>query len=262
MDNGIPNDKVTTVGGVRAIELLYRSVREVSSNDTVFYQSQMRLNSPNMGVLSPARYMAVLEKSPQKLKIFELAFRQLLESVNRFSERGLQFDWISVYMPVGYLKQSGCVKNISEMCKKALVRPERVCFELSYSIYDEYTGSALESMNELRRLDFKFMITGIGGPAPVLKMGSFPADYYLLHPMAVDTGQQKEKEMSCLRSLLSLISELGADAIACGVSENTQLKMLSAAECLYYTGDLSGTFMAERYMHVRSSESGSDYINK
>lgn len=255
MDNRLSDEKDTSVSGVRAIELLYRSIKEVTSNDTVFFQSQMRLNAPSMGVLSPARYMAVLEKSPKNLKIFELAFRQLLEAVNKFSERGVQFDWISIYMPVKYLKKSDCVKTITDMCRSALVRNERICFEIPPSVYDEFDETALETMKELRSLDFKFMITGIGGNAPVLRMGKFPVDYYMLHPMAVNTDPENERDSACLKTLVALINQLDSDAIACDITEHSQIKMLAEAECVYYTGDVSGTFMAERYMRSRGGSS-------
>lgn len=43
----------TTVGGLRAVELNYRTIREISSGQTAFFQSRTMLNSPKLGVLSP-----------------------------------------------------------------------------------------------------------------------------------------------------------------------------------------------------------------
>ncbi|MGN0114900.1 MAG: EAL domain-containing protein, partial [Acutalibacteraceae bacterium] len=137
MTTDFDNNIVTTVDGVRAIELFYRPIKETAGNETVFYQSQMRFNSPNMGVMMPSRYAAVLEASVQSTRIFELAFQQLLKALNKFSERGVLYDWVSLYMPVRYLKRSACAASVAAMCKKALVKPERVCFELSPAVFDE-----------------------------------------------------------------------------------------------------------------------------
>ena len=42
-----------TVDGVRAVELQYRVIREISSGQAAAFQSQTRLNSPKLGVLTP-----------------------------------------------------------------------------------------------------------------------------------------------------------------------------------------------------------------
>ena len=52
-DNMSGTDKQTTVNGVRAIELYYRVIREISSGATAFFQSQTRLNTPGLGTLMP-----------------------------------------------------------------------------------------------------------------------------------------------------------------------------------------------------------------
>ena len=38
-----------TVDGVRAVEMYYRVIRDISSGSCAFYQSQTRLNTPGMG---------------------------------------------------------------------------------------------------------------------------------------------------------------------------------------------------------------------
>ena len=102
----------TTVGGLRAVELYFRSVREIASGSTAFYQSQTRLNSPKLGVLSPDKYRDVCEMTSQAEKLFQLEMLQALEACSSFTERELNFSWISVYMPVRYLKNENAAKAV------------------------------------------------------------------------------------------------------------------------------------------------------
>ena len=53
------------VDGLRAVELNYRTIREISSGQTAFIQSKTMLNSPNLGVLSPDKYRDVAEMTNQ-----------------------------------------------------------------------------------------------------------------------------------------------------------------------------------------------------
>ena len=57
MKNMAENQINTTVDGVRAIEMRYRAVWSASEKLPAFYQSSIRLNSPDMGVLLPERFM-------------------------------------------------------------------------------------------------------------------------------------------------------------------------------------------------------------
>ena len=57
------NEVSTTVDGVRAIEIRYRPIFQTGIGSTAFYQSRLRLNAPEMGVLTPERFMPVLEHS-------------------------------------------------------------------------------------------------------------------------------------------------------------------------------------------------------
>lgn len=253
MDESLENNISTTVDGVRAIELFYRPIKETAGNETVFYQSQIRFNAPSMGVLTPSRYSAVLESSPKSIRIFELAFQQFLKALNKFSERGVQYDWISICMPVQYLKKAGCSNCLLGMCKKALIKPERVCFELSPAILDETDGVAASAIKELTNLDFHVMITGIGGSCPILELGKFCADYIMLAPQAAVISSEDERSFACLKAVVSLGDELGADSIICDVIDKTQLRTLKELECSYYTGKLSGTFMAEKYVRTKNS---------
>lgn len=253
------NNTSTTVDGVRAIELFYRPIKETAGNNTIFYQSQMRLNAPSMGVLMPSRYLSVLENSMQSIKIFELAFHQFLKSLSKFSERGVSYDWISIYMPINYLKKVDCAYLTTEMCKKALIRTERICFEISPIVFNETDSIVISTIKELTDIGFHIMITGIGGDCPLLRLGEFSPDYVMLTPYAAVVSPDNERGFTCLKSVVHLCDELGIDSIVCDIKEKSQLRTVKELECAYYTGKLSGTFMAEKY--VRAKNFDEDKIN-
>ena len=50
-ENEVIRDNPTTVNGLRAIEMRYRPIYDSFTKGAAFYQSSMRLNAPDMGVL-------------------------------------------------------------------------------------------------------------------------------------------------------------------------------------------------------------------
>ena len=85
----------------------YRIIRDISSGNCAFYQSQTRLNTPGMGTLMPETFRDVSEVTRQCISLFELEYVQALEAVQKFTERELRFRWLSVYMPPKYLLEPG-----------------------------------------------------------------------------------------------------------------------------------------------------------
>ena len=49
------------VGGLRAVELYYRVIRDISNGVPAFLHTQTRLNAPALGVLYPEQFRDVAE---------------------------------------------------------------------------------------------------------------------------------------------------------------------------------------------------------
>ena len=70
----------STVGGLRAVELYYRVIRDIPSGQIAAFQSQTRLNSPKLGVLTPDKFRDVCEITNQAVRLFVLELVQALEA--------------------------------------------------------------------------------------------------------------------------------------------------------------------------------------
>lgn len=86
------------VGGLRAVEMYYRPIREIETGSVVFFQSRTRLNTPGLGTLIPENFREVAELSNQCMTLFDLELAQGLEAEKNFRERDFFFQWFSVYI--------------------------------------------------------------------------------------------------------------------------------------------------------------------
>lgn len=57
---------------------------------------------------------------------------------------------------------------------------------------------------------------------------------------------------TCVNSLLSFVFDLNAEVIADGITDDKQVKQLSGMQCLYYSGENAGKYIAERYVRNRN----------
>ena len=245
--------KQSTVGGLRAVELYYRVIRDISSGQIAAYQSQTRLNSPKLGVLTPDKFRDVCEITNQAVRLFVLELIQALEAYKTFVERELNFSWLSVYMPVRFMKEPGAEKTLLEYFSRYDVPTSRICFELSEKLLEEDDGQVAQVLQHLRNRGFHFMLANFGGDTcPMMRLSGFPVDYVLLSPEVANFLGNGERSDNAVKSIVGFVNDIGAEPIADGVFNSRQAEALYTFECTYCAGSLAGKYMTERYVRRKN----------
>ena len=239
----------TNVGGLRAVELYYRGIREIETGDTVFLQSRTRLNTPDLGTMMPESFRPVAELSTHCLTLFELELKQNLETVVRFRERDMVYRWTSVYMPLRALTEKGLQNRIVSMLEEYQIDTSRICFELSPQLLFDGTAKMAQTIEQMRNRGFHFLLPGFGGAnCPLMQLARYPVDHLLLSQEMVTYVMQTERSKAAIRAIVEFAHKLDADVIAEGVANANQAEAFFQTECLYAAGDLGGRYMAPRYI--------------
>ncbi len=245
----------TLVGGLRAVELQFRGIREFETGETAFYQSRTRLNTPKLGTLMPENFRGVAEMSDQCMSLFELEITQMLEAAIKLREREIFYRWVSVYMPMRFLGSSGAEKWLMQMMDTAEMDTNRLCFELSPDILLEGNVSHSKAVTQLRNRGFHFMITQFGGTSsPLMKLSLFPVDFVMMSQEIIGYLGKSERAGLAVNSIVDFIAGMGATAIADGVSTVAQAEALYQSQCHFGAGSLAGRYVGERYIRRKKEE--------
>ena len=245
----------STVNGLRAVELYYRAIRNISEGSTAFYQSQTRLNTPGLGTLMPENFRDVSEITQQCVTLFELELIQALNAIQTFEQRELMFQWVSVYMPAKYLRDIGVESRLMDITERLGVKTTQVCFALSEKLFEETEPAVADNIKKLRNRGFHFMLTDFGGiSSPIMKLSEFEVDYVMLSPEITQYLGKDDRADSAVKSLIDFVSGLGAEPIADGISNIRQAESLYEFECQFCAGSLAGSYIAERYIRRRSKD--------
>ncbi len=245
----------TLVGGLRAVELLYRGIREFETGETTFLQSKTRLNTPSLGTIMPESFRGVAELSDQCITLFELELTQALEAGIRLRERDFYYKWISVYMPMRFLGSSSAQTWLMQMMDTAEMDTNRVCFELSPDLLVNGEKKHMNNVELLRNRGFHFLMTEFGGAScPLMRLGLYPVDYVMMSQEIIGYLNKGERGLLSVDSVVSFIEGLGAEPIADGVTTSNQAELLYRSKCRYGAGALSGKYVQERYLRKRKED--------
>lgn len=253
-------DNSATVSGLRAIEMRYRPIYDSFTKGAAFYQSNMRLNAPDMGVLLPERFMPVVESDDRCIPLFKLALLQTIKAADKFNGRELDFDWISVNIPLRLLRRSDCTNILTEFTGMVGAKNNKICLEIPSSVFDDEDGCS-KSIRKLKDAGFHTMITGVDAVSfPLMRIADFEPEYVMLdEAITASIGKDKRSD-TCICSLITLIRDLDAEPIATGVASAETAEKFYEFECSYYTGagsatgDFSGNFLQERFIRRKNQE--------
>lgn len=253
-------DNPTTVNGLRAIEMRYRPIFDSFTKGAAFYQSSMRLNAPDMGVLLPERFMPVVESDDRCIPLFKLALLQTIKAAEKFTGRELDFDWISVNIPLRLLRRSDCANILTEFTGMVGAKNNKICLEIPSAVFDD-EDSCCRSIRKLKDAGFHTMITGVDAASfPLMRIADFEPEYVMLsEEITASIGKDKRSD-TCICSLITLIRDLDAEPIATGVASAETAEKFYEFECSYYTGagsatgDFSGSFLQERFIRRKNQE--------
>ena len=165
----------------------------------------------------------------------------------------MDVDWASVFMPARFLRQTEAPRVVADYCDKFGVKYERVCFELSPDVLDEADSTAADNLALMRRQGFHFLLTGFGTEGfKMLKTAEFKVDNIMLDGSVAQVLGKSDRDDTCVNSLLNFVFDLNAEVIADGITDDKQVKQLSGMQCLYYSGENAGKYIAERYVRNRN----------
>ena len=252
---GTNNNIETKVGGLRAVELYYRGIREFESGDTTFLQSKTRLNTPGMGTLMPETFRKVAELSNQCVSLFELELKQCIETVKSLLEKDFYFRWISVYMPLRYLETKNVQQKLMDTMDEMSTDTNRICFEVAPELLLHGTNVHRNVIEQLRNRGFHFMLTDFGGiNSPLMKLAYFPVDYVMLSQEIIGYLNKDDRSLSAVSSIVDFVEGMEADVIADGVSNVDQAEQLFKSHIRFGAGSLVGRYVTERYLKRKKSE--------
>ena len=247
------DDLQTEVGGLRAVEMFYRGIREIETGSLTFFQSKTRLNTPGLGTLMPENFRDVAELTNQCIALFDLEFRQAREALKRFMERDFFFRWLSVYMPPAYLLERALENKLMSILDDEEIDCNRVCFELPLKILVEGNVKMSRAIENLRNRGFHFMLTGFGGNnSPLMKLSEYPVDYVMLSQEITSYIGKNQRSNDAVKSIIDFVGGLDTDPIADGISTASQAETLFECDCRYIAGSLAGKYTAERYVRKKT----------
>jgi len=224
-------------GLIKALErdefkVFYQPKVTLSTGQVDSVEALMRWDNPDLGMVSPARFIPVLEETGMVVEVGEWAIREACKQHRTWIDAGLPPIRIAVNLSARQLREISFVSVLQKVLHEAGVGPEGIEIEITESMIMSDTDSAIAALTELHGLGVRVAMDDFGtGYSSLSYLRKFPIDTIKIDGSFVADISTSADDAEIVRTIISMGQTLNKTIVAEGVETEEQLQLLRNFKC-------------------------------
>lgn len=219
--------------------LLYQPQVRIDSRELVGVEALVRWNHPERGMIEPAGFISVAERTGLISVLGEIVLRKACEQGVVWQNEGFALPRVSVNVSPRQLYQRNFVGMVERVLAMTGFDPNFLEMELTESMAVSKSERIREILRGLREMGIAIGVDDFGtGQSSLTYIKEFPVDTVKIDRSFVIDVVQKKSDQSIVSAVLLVANELGLRTIAEGVEDNDQCDFLRDHGCQEIQGYL------------------------
>lgn len=220
----------------RQFELWFQPQVRYPGGAIIGAEALVRWRHPTKGVLQPAGFIPLLEKSKQITRVDQFVWEEACRYVRHFDELGVSVP-ISVNVSRNDLRGGIAYNTLTSLVKKYGIEPSKICVEITESAYFSETEKLISEVERFRRAGFVVEMDDFGSGYSSLNMlNNLNIDVLKLDKDLIAQLGEGEKCDSIMQAVVQMARSLGIMLIAEGVETKRQADYLFEEGCTNMQG--------------------------
>lgn len=205
----------------------------LDSESIVSYEALARLKR---GTISPAKFIAVAEKSNLISQIGKIVIKKTFQTLKQLKEKNVKLLPIYVNISAKQLSDPSLIEYIQEMAGLYQVDLQYFGVELTESTIIDNEAIARESLSNLKKLGIKISIDDFGsGQAGLNYLMKYPVEMVKID-RAFCSQYLQDGKVQIFEAIVRLAKLLGFKVLAEGIEEKEQVALLKKTGCEFVQG--------------------------
>jgi EAL domain-containing protein (putative c-di-GMP-specific phosphodiesterase class I) len=209
--------------------LYYQSIVDIRTGKIIGLESLLRWNHPTMGILSPGRFLNVMELTGDITWFGTWGFERIVSQYKKWKENIKIRDlFISTNLSPKQLEVHGLAEQFLKITRKYDMSPELFCLEIQqyYSIIKNRT--ALHNLQEFRKYGFRIAVDDMGDSFEVAdQMPRIPASIFKIPRSEVLKIMDQSEVAQDIERVIKAATENQKIVVAEGVEDEYMIKTMS-----------------------------------
>lgn len=213
------------------------------------FEALLRWQHPEFGMISPAEFIPIAERSGQIVRIGEWVARTAAIRLRGWLDAGLEPVKMAVNLSVPQLQQARLFETMETILDETGLAPELLELEVTESMLMEDPEKSVAALRRLSQYGVKIAIDDFGtGYSSLAYLKRLPVNYLKIDREFIRDIPADLDDATIARSIISLGHSLGLQIIAEGVETQAQLEFLRVEGCDHMQGFLFSRPLPEAEM--------------
>jgi diguanylate cyclase (GGDEF)-like protein/PAS domain S-box-containing protein len=231
-------DRVTLAGEIKnaidkdEFELQYQPQVELSSQNIVGMEALVRWNHPTRGLLAPAVFISIAEKSGAIIALGHWVLDQACRQMSLWRKSGLTLPVIAINLSLFQLKSGrDLVRDVTETVAKWGLAPSDLEFDVTEGTLAQLTWTHNEVLPQLRELGVKIAIDDFGSEYSSFDyVRAYRVNHLKIAQSFINRSTTDPESAATIRAIVNFAHDIGIAVIAQGVETEEQRELLTSAD--------------------------------
>lgn len=221
------------------LRLLYQPIVELTDHDVIGVEALVRWQRPGGGLLAPAEFMDVAERSGQIVPLGAWVTAQACHTAVRLAQLSSAPHSMSINLSAVQLSDPGVVDMLHEALSSSGCLPSSIIVEVTETALMHDLSSATTTLQAIKSLGVDLALDDFGtGYSSLLYLKNFPVDRIKIDQSFIRGLGTDADDTAIVASTISLAHSVGVQAVAEGVETVDQLALLRQMSCDFAQGFL------------------------
>ena len=215
-----------------ALSLHYQPKVDIRTREIRGVEALLRWSHPELGVVSPAQFVAVAEECGLIVPLGHWALRTACTQMVSWMRQGLPPISMAVNLSPRQFSDPNLVESIRRVLDETGMAPTLLELEITESVMLTDIDSAVEKVTAIRDLGVRLAIDDFGtGYSSLAQLKRFPIDALKIDRSFIRGIPTDKDDMAIAEAILSLGKTLGVTIVAEGVETDAQQAFLNKHAC-------------------------------
>lgn len=212
--------------------LCYQPQVNLTTLELCGMEALIRWQNPELGLVPPAEFIPIAEKSGLIISIGEWVMRTACLQTKAWRDQDIRVPRVAVNISVFQFVQSGFPDLVARILKETGLPPSVLELELTESLLMENKENAVDILTALKELGVQLAIDDFGtGYSSLSRLRHFPIDRIKIDRSFIQTVATNKDDKAMTSAIISMAENLNLKVLAEGVETDSQLNFLRDRTC-------------------------------
>lgn len=209
------------------LELYYQPMVHLKTGDILGVEALLRWNSSDVGLVSPAEFIPILEESGLILSVGQWVLETACEQAMKWQQLGIQDIKINVNVSAKQFRQKGFIRQVSNALESSGLQPHLLNLEITENLLIENTADSIYLLDKLNDMGVSLSIDDFGtGYSSMAYLKRLPIDILKIDQSFVRGVPDDAEDVAIIDAICAVSRSLRINVIAEGVENKAQFNFL------------------------------------